>query len=200
MNPWPSSPFATPTPERGRAPSRDGATVRGLATLLVLVSIGCFGGSPPPPPMAPVPEADRLYYDDSGGVTDSLRMVVREPDEWREMWSRATARRAEPPPLPTVDFEDQMVLVIAAGRMSPGDGIRVDSVGFQEIRTADGDTEEALTAVVRTTRSCSEFQGDAYPVEIVRVREHEGPVQFIERSESGANCRMGSSGGPPPDR
>ena len=171
----------------------------GLAWLPVVASLilsGCGGGPPPPPPLAPVPQSARLYYDDSGGLTDSLRMVVREPARWNEVWQRATARRDNPPPLPDVNFDDDMVLVVAAGRMSPGDRIRVDSVGFEEARKPDGSTEEVMSVVVRTTRACGSFSGDAYPLEIVEVRNYDGRVQFLERSQKPADCRSGLTPAP----
>lgn len=193
----PSRPTARPSPET-RTTRPTAALVRwsGRIAVLALLALGpaaCGGGPPAPPPLAPIPEEARLYYDDSGGLADSLRMVVREAERWDDVWNRATSRREEPPPAPAIDFDDQMALVVAAGRMSPGDGIRVDSVGFQEVRTADGDTEEVLSAVVRTVRGCGRFSGDAYPVEIVRVRRWEGRVEFLERSETSADCRTGAS-------
>lgn len=124
-------------------------------------------------------------------------MVVRERGRWDEVWARATSQREDPPPPPAVNFEDEMVLVVAGGQMSPGDRIRVDSVGFEVVRTPDGDTEEVLSAVVRTIRGCGRFAGDAYPVEIVRVRHFEGRVDFLERAEQPTDCRTGRRSSPP---
>lgn len=183
-----------PEPDGGSAApesSRRAATAVVLG-LVVVAATACGGAAtPPPPPLAPVPEDARLYYDDSGGLTDSLRMVIRDAESWEDVWTRATARRDQPPPLPTLDFGDRMALVVSAGRMSPGDRIQVDSVGVEEVRTADGDTEEVLSAVVRTVRGCGRFSGDTYPVEIVSVRRWDGRVEFVERSETAANCRTG---------
>lgn len=166
---------------------------------VALAATACGGAAaPPPPPLAPVPEEARLYYDDSGGLTDSLRLVVRDAEDWEDVWNRATSRRDQPPPRPTLDFGDRMALVVSAGRMSPGDRIRVDSVGVEEVRNADGDTEEVLSAVIRTVRGCGRFSGDTYPVEIVSVRRWEGRVEFVERSETAADCRTGLVAEPAP--
>ena len=154
---------------------------------------GCGRAPALPAPLGPVPETARLYYDDGGGLTDSTRLVVRGEAMWQEVWQRATARRSAPPPLPVIDFGRDMVLVVAAGRMTPEDQIRVDSVGVRRERTADGEDRDALTVIVRTIQGCGLFASEAYPVEIVRVRRFDGPVNFVERRQR-AECA--GAGGP----
>lgn len=171
--------------------------VHGVVGLAVLLGL-CGGPPPPSSTLAPVPDRARLYYDDSGGVTDSLRLAVRDQEAFEELWSRATSRRSDPPPRPDVDFEERMVVVAAAGRMEPGDRIRVDSVGVRQRRTPEGDTEEVLAVVVRTVRECGGFQGDAYPVEILSVQRFDGPVDFLERQERGSGCQGASTGSSDP--
>ncbi len=146
-----------------------------------------------PPPLGPVPDSDRLYYDTRGGIADSLRMVVRDAGSWLEVWTRVTAERAAPPPLPTLDFEEHMAVVVAGGRMTPEDRVRVDSVGVRAERSADGDVRDVLAVIVQTTHGCGRFNADAYPVEIVRVRRFDGPVTFVER-RADATCTDGRPG------
>jgi hypothetical protein len=81
--------------------------------------------------------------------------------------------------MPGIDFTQEMLLVVAAGRMSPGDQIRVDSVGVRN---------DQYIAIVRTTVECEPFPADAYPMEIVRVRRDERPVGWVERRERAAHC------------
>lgn len=154
--------------------------------------------SSPPPGLSPVPDPARLYYNDSGGIADSTRKVVRDVDTWQEAWSRATSRQEDPPPTPAVDFDQDMVLMATAGRSSPGDRIRIDSVGVTEQATPGGDTREVLRVVVRTVRACGDFQGEAFPVEIVRVRTFDGPVDFVERTEQGPGCQGAAAPGAVP--
>lgn len=154
--------------------------------------------SSPPPGLSPVPDPARLYYNDSGGIADSTRRVVRDVDAWQQAWSRATSRQEDPPPTPAVDFDRDMVLVVAAGRSSPGDRIRIDSVGVTRQATPGGDTREVLRVVVREVRACGDFQGEAFPVEIVRVRAFDGPVDFVERTEQGPGCRGAAAPGAVP--
>lgn len=161
---------------------------RYLLALVALAIAGCAPRAPLYQPLGPVPDMARLYYDDGGGIQDSTRLVVRGEALWREIWEQATSPRYSPPPLPVIDFSQEMVLVVGAGRMTPEDRIQVDSVGVRRERTADGSDRDVLAVVVRTTRGCGRFDADAYPLEIVRVRRFEGPVNFIERREQPAEC------------
>lgn len=164
------------------------AAVAGLAALAVLASCGRGSDVPAPPePLAPVETAERVYYDDGGGIPDSVRVVIRDRAALDDVWQRATSTQVDPPALPAVDFGRDMVLVVGAGRMSPGDVIRVDSVGVRPEPAAGGGTQQTLVALVRTTLACDPFPGDAFPLEVVRVRRFDGPVLFRERRER-ADC------------
>jgi hypothetical protein len=130
--------------------------------------------------MSPVLPAHRVYTDDGPAFRDSLRLVVRDMNSWNEVWNQATSTQAAPVPLPAIDFGREMIVVVAAGRMTPGDVIRVDSVGTQG---------SGLVVVVRTIAECRAFSAEAYPLEIVRVRRSDGPVSFIERRDRAGECR-----------
>ncbi len=160
----------------------------------------CGGGpdpipSPPPAPaqqqdvLGPVSQASRLYSDNTGGFVDSTRMVVRDEDEWGRVWEQATSHRSNPVPRPSVDFTDNMVVIVAAGRMTPEDLIRVDSVGIRSVRTESGDLEDVFEVVVRTMEGCGRLRVDAYPFEIIRTSSFDGPVRFVERRSTTEPCQ-----------
>ncbi len=169
-----------------------------LGTALLTVGVlACGGGGDPPPaaagytpppPPAPLDDSDRLYYDTTGGIADSVRTVVRTAADFVEVWGQATSRQADPPSPPTIDFTDRMVVVAGAGRMTPEDQIRVDSVGIRTVTDAEGDAEDVLVVIVRTLRGCGRFALDAYPLEIVSVPRHDGDVRFLNRSDQDPNC------------
>jgi hypothetical protein len=138
--------------------------------------------------VAPIAPSEVVYYDNGGGIRDPIRVVVRDEATLREIWERATSTQLAPPPVPSVDFEREMVLVIGAGRMTPVDQVQVDSVGVREEATAGGGRQRVLEAIVRTTRGCQEFNSDAYPVVFVRVQRFEGTIRFTERRERAAGC------------
>lgn len=177
----------SPRRRQGRASPRVFSTF--ALTFAVAIAIPFCGGNPPPG-LSPLTDRARLYYSDSGGIADSARIVVRDVEEWRRVWDQATARQDDPPPLPAVDFEQNMVVLVAAGRSTPGDRIRVDSAGVVQQPTTGGGTERVLRIVVRTVRTCGDFQGESFPVEIVRVRRYEGSVSFVERTRQGPGCRQ----------
>lgn len=172
-----------------------------LALLLAsaVAPVGCRRGSAPvpagPPPAAPVAPAALLYYDNSGGIQDSLREVVRDASSFGDYWTRATSTQASPPAQPAVDFGRAMVLVVSGGRMTPEDMIRVDSVGVHEEVGASGRRERVMQAIVRTIRGCGGFTADAYPLAIVRVERFDGPVRFTERRERAEGCVGAGAGG-----
>jgi hypothetical protein len=164
--------------------------------VFALGMVACGGGDPPPPqaaytpppPPAPLDDSDRLYYDTTGGIADSVRTVMRTPEEFVEVWGQATSRQADPPAPPTIDFTRRMAVLVGAGRMTPEDQIRVDSVGIRTVTDAEGAEEDVLVVIVRTIRGCGRFALDAYPLEIVSVPRHEGDVRFLDRSEQDPNC------------
>lgn len=172
-----------------------------LAGAALLLTSGCLFHHKPAgatavatPAQAPVfngiASSDRVYYDNgSGGIQDSVRMVIRDPAQLAAVWKQATAGQQTPPPAPTVDFTKEMVVLVGAGRQTPDDQIHVDSVGVTQATTAAGRKEETLSVIVRTMEGCHQFRTAAYPVEIVRVRRFDGPVVFVERHEQAANCR-----------
>jgi hypothetical protein len=141
--------------------------------------------APPPKPippadeMKPVPADDRIYYDDATAFRDSVRLTINDQDSWKSTWLRATQAQATPPALPEIDFQRYMLLLVSAGRLKPGDEIHVDSVGLQHGRPV---------AVVRTTVDCRPFPGDAYPLEIIRMKRTDSTVNFIERRGKTEDC------------
>jgi hypothetical protein len=136
----------------------------------------------PPPPvddLRPLDASARIYYDDQTAFTDSLRMGIYDLESWQSVWDRATRRQASPPPLPQVDFDRQMLILVSAGRMHQGDEIHVDSVGTRGDRTV---------AVVRTVMACQPFPAASYPLEIVRVKRTSEPLVFVERKAKSEEC------------
>lgn len=131
--------------------------------------------------MEPVEESARLYYDDAAVFTDSVRVTVRDQASLETLWSRAASGQASSPQLPTIDWERDMVVLVGAGALHPGDQIRVDSVGTREGRTV-------TVVAVRTTVQCSPFPATSYPFEIVRVRRSDEPVVFLEQRAETGDC------------
>jgi hypothetical protein len=158
-----------------------------LAALLVVTA--CHRGRPAavapgqPPPPTPMPPPVELYYDAGGGVRDSMRVVMRDAATLANYWQQATSTQPTPPPVPAIDFTREMVILVAAGRMTPEDQIHVDSLLARRELTAAGDRPETLSIVVRTVIGCGRFRAEAFPVNIVKARKFDGPVKWVEKVE-----------------
>ena len=148
---------------------------------------GAPAGPPPPPPPTPVPPPVRLYYDYGGGIRDSVRQVIRDEATLSRVWQQATAPQSSPPPVPTLDFERQMAVLVAAGRMTPEDEIHVDSLQLRMELVSDSTQVEVLHIFVGTVRGCGRFRSDAFPLEIVGVRRFDGPLRWQETRRQ-TNC------------
>lgn len=170
----------------------------GFVMLVLLVLGACGRGKPAapapagPPPMAPFPAPTRIYYDNSGGIADSVRLVVKDAAEFERVWRQATSRQTSPPPVPAVDFTREMVIVVGAGQLTPEDQIAVDSVGTTRQMDSAGQMQETLSVMVQTTLACQRFQIEAYPLEIVRLRRFDGPIRIVNRpTRQAEGCRDG---------
>jgi hypothetical protein len=145
--------------------------------MLLALALACHHG---PQGLSPVLPTERVYYDDGPAFRDSIRLVVEDSVTWKRVWTKASSTQPSPPPRPEVDFRSEILLVVGAGRMAPGDQIRVDSVGVRA---------GFFFVVVRTTTECRPIAADVYPLEIVRAVRTGKPAAFTERRERGANCR-----------
>ena len=152
--------------------------VRCCVLLCLILSAACSRVRPPRDQVTPLLPAYRLYSDDGPAFTDSARIVVKDAGRWRAMWTQATSTQSSDVPLPDVDFGREMVLIVAAGRMTPGDQIHVDSAG----------TRSGSFVVVVRTLECRRFSADVYPLEIVRVKRSDRPVLWVERRERAGDC------------
>jgi hypothetical protein len=162
-----------------------------LATVALIPGCGRGRGvatPPAAPPAAPIAPAALLYYDNGGGIQDSLRLTIRDEDMFREIWTQATSTQPSPPAMPNVDFRRSMLLVVSTGRMTPEDMVRVDSVGVHQEVSPNGNRQRVMQAIVRTIRGCGGFSSDAYPLAIVQVERFDGPVRFTERRERTEGC------------
>ncbi len=115
-----------------------------------------------------------------GGPQEATRSVVRDEQSWLEFWRALTAVVRPAPAPPTVDFTTDMVLVAAMGRRATAGY----AVSVEGVYTSDGalyvDVLERSPGV-----GCLSAQVITTPVTAVRVRVHDGSVQFVTREESG---------------
>lgn len=163
-----------------------------LICALTLTTTACArggGGPPAPAPLNPISIDAREFQTDAGGIADSMAVVIRDAATLQDLWQRATATQTTPPPVPQVDFQRHMLLLISGGRMPSGYDVRVDSVGVRRERTESGTTRDVLTVQYTFTHACRRIARDAHPLEIVRVRREDIEVRFAGRRDPPAVCR-----------
>jgi hypothetical protein len=162
-----------------------------VSFLLFAAAAACGRASPAPLPaaLAPVSEQAELLYLTTSGIRDSGQVVVRDNAAYRDLWRRATSAQSNPVSAPAVDFSRDMIVMVAGGRMSPADQIHVDSVGVRRESTASGKPRDVLAVVYSVREACSRLNGDAFPVDIVRVQHYPGEVRFVAHRTRGSDCR-----------
>lgn len=70
----------------------------------------------------------QLLQEHSSGVNDSTRRVINDSATLAQVWATVFATRSEAPPVPAVNFANEMVIVASMGtRSSGGYSISVDS-------------------------------------------------------------------------
>ncbi len=165
---------------------RSSSLLAGSTLALLIACGGKKADMPKPAPtlsvtMRAVDDDAFLLADNANVFADSLRKVIRDSIEFKSVWDRAVSRRSgTKPPRPEVDFNKEMVVLAAAGRMKPGDVIHIDSVG----------TKGALTVIViRTTVACQAIASSAFPFEMARVPKNNGDDNFREHVLRAPECQ-----------
>jgi len=161
-----------------------------LSSLVCAMAAACSrASSPPPATLTPVADQAELLYLTTSGIRDSAGVVARDDAAYRDLWRRATSAQSNPVAAPAIDFSREMVVMVAGGRLSPADQIHVDSVGVRRESTASGGAREVLAVVYSIREACSRLNGEAFPVDIVRVQRYTGQVRFVPRRMRGSDCR-----------
>ena len=179
-------------------PAAGTSTVRmscviGACALILVSACGRRGGAaappgaPPPAPTRQYTPPTVIYSGNSGGIRDSLRVVIRSESELANYWQRATALQSSPPPVERVDFSREMVILVAAGRKTSEARISVDTLLVRKELKASNDREDTLIIQVRKREGCGRFQNEAFPLQMVRVPKFDGPYRF-EDQIANSNC------------
>jgi hypothetical protein len=148
-----------------------GISARQLATVLPIKRLG----------------ASAQGYSQFSGIADSLRIVIRDSTTWREYWRLLNTPFIPEPKLPVVDFDHEMIVLVALGsRPSAGYGIVIES--------AVADSGRLLITVRRLAPGshCAVGAVITHPVDIVSVPAREGGVEFSDQVET-SNCQKSVS-------
>ncbi|HEU4828575.1 MAG TPA: protease complex subunit PrcB family protein [Gemmatimonadales bacterium] len=122
--------------------------------------------------------SDSHPYAAYSGLAEAERRIVTSEEEMEALWSQIHAGQASVPPLPSVDFGEEMVLVAAlGGKPSSGYAIRIDSVA------ARGEGLEVFLRQSRPAPDCAVLAVITAPVDLVRLPRRVGDVSYREAVE-----------------
>lgn len=154
--------------------------------VLLLTILGCGGGDPPPrsvsvpPPTAyPVPPSDYLYSGNTAVIPEATQLEIRDEIALGRHWRAVTAGQSNPPPVPQIDFSQDIVVFVASGQQPQGSRVQVDSVGFELEATGPDITRRVMRVFGSTVAPCDPFRGGySYPVQLARIQRADMVIRF----------------------
>jgi hypothetical protein len=111
------------------------------------------------------------------GFADSTRFVVRDSGAWRATWQTLQRPFIPAPPMPTIDFSREMVLVAALGTR-PSEGY---DIVFENVREDSAGIEVAVR-VSEPAPGCPVAAARTQPVDVARMPASVRPVRFRQRN------------------
>lgn len=123
-----------------------------------------------PIPVTHLASLDLAAYDTFPHATT---LVIRDQASWQTLWVEMTQNMLPAPPLPTVDFSKDMVLVAAAGVGGWGRSIEIAGAG-------ESPSGEVVVAVTITSpgKGCVVPQVITSPVDIATIPRSDANVVF----------------------
>jgi hypothetical protein len=117
---------------------------------------------------------DSMAYAAYSGVRAPSNMVIRDATAWSELWQNIHALTEPVPPLPNVDFSEEMIVAVALGTRPTG--------GFNVFLADAAESSDVVQIEVIETRpgsDCITTQALTQPVDLARVARRDAPVQFV---------------------
>ena len=117
------------------------------------------------------------------GFDQPRQFVVRDANAWQQTWADIWRNHVPPPPLPSIDFESEMVVVAALGtRPSGGFSVFIDSA------SAGPEGVVVRVRALSPGSNCAVTLAVTQPVDVARAPRRDGAVEFTERHEI-QDCR-----------
>jgi hypothetical protein len=116
-----------------------------------------------------------LVHEGYTGFGEPARLVVRDSEQWADVWARTFVARSEVPQRPAIDFSKEMVLVAAQGAQGSGGY----DISIDRVAPRNGAIAVDITSTSPDQR-CGTLAVITSPVMMVRIRQSTSHVQFIE--------------------
>lgn len=156
-----------------------------LFAVPLLWLVACRGADVPsldpglinPPAVAPLTltrlRTDSIAFALYSGVRAPENLVVRDAAAWSALWQNIHATTDPMPPLPDVDFGQEMIVAAALGTRNSG--------GYNVLLTqANEDSGGVEIQVLETSpgADCFTTQALTQPIDLGRIERRDGPVRF----------------------
>jgi hypothetical protein len=162
-------------PDRFRRPGtdRNGTAARGTGQLYKL------RGRPLECPTRQLPlvrftDGVSSHFRFMSGIRHEQSVAIRSRRSWRAQWHRVSGRRRDPVPTPSIDFEREMVLMVAMGPRRSGGY----SVTIEKVLERPTDVQAIVRYMLPGPR-CGAIAAITSPVDIVRVPASTKPVNWV---------------------
>ncbi len=139
--------------------------------LVALALVSCSSTGEATEKAGPV-EFESLVRQEQTGLVAPEQRVIRTEQAWSEAWKQIMTYRIPAPERPVIDFERDMVVLVALGER-PTAGYAVEVVSIER----DG---AFLRVVARETKPSADMAQATvltHPVHAVRVPRSDGPVE-----------------------
>jgi len=150
------------------------------SSLFCVFLIGCIPIPEPEELEDDEPEIEAFYFETIGRgsaspAPDTTEVIVRDAEAW------ATYQERFQPPLPfkSVDFSQEMVILIAMPTETGGHSIMVEAIEREE----NGTTVTIRYVLNEPGEFCVPFQNEDLPFQAVIMRPDDGPFVFEHRIE-----------------
>lgn len=134
----------------------------GLAILLTLLQ-----------PQFPRVTFETIAAGEESGINSREALVITDQEQWEALWERHVSYDRNPPPLPQVDFSEEMVIAIFAGTKSEGYMVQITGIEQRE--------EELAVHYFLSGPSCTKCAlptGMTQPFHMVKLERLNLPVVF----------------------
>lgn len=117
----------------------------------------------------------------NGGFTKKYNEVITSNEDFQKTWDRAFINMTEKSPLPEIDFENKMLILVTMGEQNSGghkievSGVNVapDGVGISILETKPG-------------KKCMSTSAMTYPYQIVEISKSDKKVGFFTKEHFSA--------------
>lgn len=116
----------------------------------------------------------------NSGFEVATEKVIQDKNSFENIWNVAWSRFSDPTPSPSINFENETVILIATGMRNNG--------GYQiKINTVHEQAKEIIVDYIETTPNpkCSQSQAITFPYEIISIPKTSKKILFKSSKEEG---------------